>query len=223
MITLPTSFRTSLSGVVSEGVAEVEASQKADRHANRGNQQNLCWCHLFPFVRRRRGRVGKRRLAAWQNEPTASTARALWTRVSSRRFPIKLFAFAFRAVFAGFGRRFFRLHSVTLFASPVAVFDAPAFDDLWLWPREVSGRPAEAQVVDQPSEPPERLLLRFAAEKAENLGLVPLVHRRTGAAGKRQQRRAVGDDAATHVRGDYPVRMWLVLRDCAFDYCPSCS
>ena len=48
MITLPRcSFRTSLSGVVSEGVAEVEASPKADRHANRGNQQNVCWCHLL--------------------------------------------------------------------------------------------------------------------------------------------------------------------------------
>ena len=36
---------------------------------------------------------------------------------------------AFRAVFAGLGRRFFLLHSVTLFA-PVAVFDAPAFGGL---------------------------------------------------------------------------------------------
>ncbi len=61
--------------------------------------------------------------------PTASTARALWTRVSSRRFPIKLFAFAFRAVFAGFGRRFFRLHSVPLL-TPTIVSSSPAFGGL---------------------------------------------------------------------------------------------
>ena len=67
------------------------------------------------------------------------------------------------------------------------------------------GRPAEAQVVDQPSEPPQRLLLRFAAEEAEDLCLVPLVHRRAGAAGKRQKRRAVGDDASARVRGDCPL------------------
>ena len=47
MITLPTSFRTSLSGVVSEGVAEVETYPKADRNRNRGGQQNLCWCHVL--------------------------------------------------------------------------------------------------------------------------------------------------------------------------------
>ena len=52
------------------------------------------------------------------------------------------------------------------------------------------------------SELPERLLLRFAAEKAKELGLFLLVHRPAGAAGKRQQRRAVGDDAAAHVRGN---------------------
>ena len=48
LITLPRcSFRTSLSGVVSEGVAEVETYPKADRNRNRGGQQNLCWCHLL--------------------------------------------------------------------------------------------------------------------------------------------------------------------------------
>ena len=48
MITLPRcSFRTSLSGVVSEGVAEVETYPKADRNRNRGGQQNLCWCHVL--------------------------------------------------------------------------------------------------------------------------------------------------------------------------------
>ena len=60
--------------------------------------------------------------------------RALRTWVISRRFPVKLFALAFRTVFAGLGRPFFRLHSVTLFA-PVAVFDAPAFGGLAAHPR----------------------------------------------------------------------------------------
>ena len=32
---------------MSERVAEVEAPDEADGHANRGSQQNLCWCHVF--------------------------------------------------------------------------------------------------------------------------------------------------------------------------------
>ena len=42
---------------------------------------------------------------------------------------------AFRAVFAGVERRFFRLHSATLFASPAVVVDAPAFSGLADHPR----------------------------------------------------------------------------------------
>ena len=41
MITLPPSFRTSLSGVVSEGVAEVETADGSDENAKCGDQQNL--------------------------------------------------------------------------------------------------------------------------------------------------------------------------------------
>ena len=44
----------------------------------------------------------------------------------SNGFPIKLIALAFRAVFAGPVRRFFRLHSVPLVA-PTVVFASPAF------------------------------------------------------------------------------------------------
>ena len=48
MITFPPrSSRTSLSGVLADFIAEVEASPKADRNRNRGGQQNLCWCHLL--------------------------------------------------------------------------------------------------------------------------------------------------------------------------------
>ena len=32
---------------MSEGVAEVETYPKADRNRNRGNQQNVCLCHLL--------------------------------------------------------------------------------------------------------------------------------------------------------------------------------
>ena len=48
----------------------------------------------------------------------------------SNGFPVKLFRFSFRAVFAGVKRRFFRLHTATLFASPAVVVDAPAFGGL---------------------------------------------------------------------------------------------
>ena len=41
LITLPPSFRTSLSGVVSEGVAEVETADGSDENAKCGDQQNL--------------------------------------------------------------------------------------------------------------------------------------------------------------------------------------
>ena len=56
LITLPRcSFRTSLSGVVSEGVAEVETADGSDENAKCGDQQNLhdvfsflVFCERFP-------------------------------------------------------------------------------------------------------------------------------------------------------------------------------
>ena len=57
----------------------------------------------------------------------------------SNGFPVKLFAFAFRAVFAGLGCRFFRLHTATLFASPAVVVDAPAFGCLAVQARRPQG------------------------------------------------------------------------------------
>ena len=48
MITFPPrSFRTSLSCFATEVIAEVESADEADGHANCGNQQNVCLCHLL--------------------------------------------------------------------------------------------------------------------------------------------------------------------------------
>ena len=48
MITFPPrSFRISLSGFAAEVIAEVESADEADGHANCGNQQNQCWCHVL--------------------------------------------------------------------------------------------------------------------------------------------------------------------------------
>ena len=97
-----------------------------------------------------------------------------------------------------------------------AIFNLDSYkedDNLYGWMKTIMvnihrndlARPVARGTTPVSSEPSERLLLRFATEEAKDLGLVPLVHRLTGTAGKRQKRRAVGDDAAAHVHSDWSL------------------